>query len=120
MTDANIKSFVTRSKESSAEEGDDTPKQVTFDLDGREITATRPKAASFVFLANVGGSGHNWGDQMIEMGRFVEACLPKADREHVAARLRDPDDDFDFDDVTDIFRYLMGQFTGRPTESQSD
>ena len=54
------------------------------------------------------------------MGRFVDSCLPRKQRGILAARLRDPDDPFEVDDLTNIFRYLMGEFTTRPTTSQSD
>lgn len=94
---------------------DDEP--VTFTLDERTYTAHRPKQSVFVALAAAAG---NTVEQIKVVPRFIDASLEPADRAHIAARLRDPDDDLDIDDLVPIFNYLMEEFTGRPTGSQSD
>lgn len=120
MDESAIKSFTTSAR-SAQDEAEDAglPTTVPFELDGTTFHAHRPKTSIFLMMAASGGSGRI-GESMLEAVKFIDACLPPDERDIIADRLRDPDDDFDIDDLSAIFEYLVTQFSGRPTESQSD
>ena len=88
---------------------------ITFLLDDREITASKPKQARYLLLASTSESD-NQLDSIIEVMKFVDGSFAVDDRKHIASRLEDPEDDFDIDDVIAIFNYLTEAFSGRPTE----
>ena len=46
---------------------------------------------------------------------WLDKGLSKEDQEHIEARLRDEDDDLDFDTLGDIIQKLMERVSGRPT-----
>jgi len=41
--------------------------------------------------------------------------LSEEDNDYLIARLKDPEDDFDFPDLGRIVKWLVGEVTGRPT-----
>lgn len=112
MADSDIQSFSTSVKTNT-----DAP--VEFMLDDRRIEALRPKSAIFGETIHGLTSSKSVSDQVINAIRFLEGCLKPADRDWIAKRLRDPDDDLDVEEVMEIINFLMTEFSGRPTESQS-
>jgi hypothetical protein len=107
----NVKSFKTAARKKK----DKDEATVTFEVDGTEFTATRPKDSVFAFLA---ATADDPGKGMVEVTRFLDACFPATQRKILSDRLRDPDDSFDVEDLVDIFEYVVSEFTdGTPTES---
>lgn len=113
MSDQAVKTFTT-----TARKADNEAQVVTFNLDGTEFTATRPDATQFVLLSAYGSE--DFGASVREMGHFIDGCLPRNQRGIIARRLRDVDDPFGIEDLTAIFRFLLEEFTGRPTGSSTD
>lgn len=90
---------------------------IEFDLDDDTYHFTAPKfAGTFLAIANSGS------DDQLTQGRAVlnwlSTGLPEEENALLIARLTDPHDDLDFDDLQPVFEYLMQQVTGRPTKPQ--
>lgn len=86
---------------------------VEFDLDGVTLYARRPKMAVLLDLADV--ANRDTPEQVSAAMRFVDDCLLPGSADHLNARLYDPDDDLEIDDLVPILRWLMEEFTARPT-----
>lgn len=91
-------------------------KPITFDLEGDdyEYSFSPPKQAG-VFMPLF--EGEDEIDE-IQTSRAVFAWLDKGlseeDRKHIEDRLRDEDDDLDFDTLGDVVKALMEKASGRP------
>lgn len=85
-------------------------KPIEFTLDGTEYQFTPPKQAGMVldFLET--------GDELGAMMDWVNEGLGEEQAAAIEARLKDPDDDFDFEELTNISRWLVEEATGRPTK----
>jgi hypothetical protein len=87
---------------------------ITFDLEGndRVYSFTPPKSADMVIPMLeaetemiAAKAAFDWLDQ----------GLSEDDRAHIAARLRDQDDDLDIDTVEEVVAALVERVSGRPT-----
>lgn len=114
MAKSAIKSFTTSTKAASDSEEDQV---IEFKIDDDTYHAHRPKDTRFVMLATAADDGFEFARECMA---FIDACLPKAERIKLSKRIKDPDDPLDIKDLVEVFRHLMEEFTGRPTESQSD
>jgi hypothetical protein len=85
-------------------------KPIEFTVDGTEYQFTPPKQAGMVldFLET--------GDELGAMMDWVNDGLGEDQAAAIEARLKDPDDDFDFDELTGIARWLVEETSGRPTK----
>jgi hypothetical protein len=100
------------------------PRQVIeFDLDGEHYTFTAPKRAGLIMsvVATVGidGKGSTESDSVRDLLNWVGEGLPDDQGERLMARLQDPEDDFDLENINEIARYLLGQTSNRPTRRRS-
>lgn len=84
---------------------------------GRVLVFHRPKDSGWVLLQLAIDSG-KMIDAYREMMLFLDQSLSKADRDYLADRLRDPDDDFDMNEIIELFRKVTAAWTGTPTGSQ--
>jgi hypothetical protein len=89
------------------------PKQVAFMLDGVRLVAVRPAEASFVYLSLAGARSRPTPDKMADVVNFLDDCFDEASGAHLAARLRDTADDFDFEDMFSIMEKLLAKWTPR-------
>lgn len=80
-----------------------------FDLDGRTVVATAPKAARWARMWAAGASGST---QMMcyEALRFVDVCLGDDVAKWIKAREDDPQDAFDIPDLLNLIRFLNTNF----------
>lgn len=92
---------------------------ISFELDGIEYSAHAPKDAAYVMLAASADGDKSGMSSAIEITHFLEGVLSKEDVTKITARLRDPEDAFDLAGLVEIFNYLISEFVGRPTGSQS-
>jgi hypothetical protein len=84
---------------------------VSFSLDGREFAFTPPKLAGAILDAL------SSDDQGTLLDWFAQG-LSSDDEAFITARLRDPDDDLDVDDIGRIVQALVERVVGRPTKSR--
>jgi hypothetical protein len=85
-------------------------KAITFTIDGTEFEFTSPKQAGMVldYLEN--------GDEMGALFDWMNEGLGEEQAAVIESRLKDPKDDFDIKELTDIARWLVEESTGRPTK----
>lgn len=84
-------------------------KPIPFTLDGTEYEFTPPKQAGMVldFLEN--------GDEIGALFDWVNQGLGEDQATAIEMRLKDPDDDFDIVELTEVARWLVEESSGRPT-----
>lgn len=87
---------------------------ITFDLGGDKhvYTFAPPKQASMVL--KVLDSESDIGAAKAAF-QWLDEGLSEEDQQHLEARLRDPEDDLDFDVLEDIVTGLVEKVSGRPT-----
>jgi len=91
---------------------------VEFTLDGETFTFTSPKRAELIMSAitTVGlDKTSTDGDSVRDLLNWLGEGLGDEQAERILGRLRDPEDDFDLDQVNEIARFLLGQSSNRPT-----
>lgn len=104
-----MKQFTTKEKEQ---------KEVDFELDGRQIHFVVPKRSGLIMsvVNNVGLNGRNLDtDSTRDLLNWLGEGMSEEDAEWILGRLKDPDDDFDLEDINDIAKHLLGQGSNRPT-----
>lgn len=104
-----MKTFETKEKEA---------KVVEFELDGRTLKFTTPKRAGLIasVVNNVGLDSRNLDtDSTRDLLNWIGDGLPEEDAEWLLARLTDPEDDFDLEDINEVAKYILGQNSNRPT-----
>lgn len=88
---------------------------ILFSVDGREMQFTPPGWAPIVLMRS---------DRPIDVTRvyldWVGAGLPDEDGQYILNRLLDPKDEFDLEDVTQVFLGLIEEVSGRPIVPPSD
>ena len=92
-----------------------------FLLDGVQLAARRPKGAALLDLAMLAENSSAIA-QVQAAKQFIDDCLTPESREHINSRLYDPEDAFDFDDLTAILEWVTEEFTrpARPTTPSSE
>ena len=109
---AQFKEFTTAAEE-KVEGG---PGDITFTIDGRELTARPPKDGQVaMMMARMGRHSTN-NDKVAGMIDFFVELFDEADEQYVVDRLLDGDDDFGITQVTDIMTWLMEEWSKRPTK----
>lgn len=108
-----MKQFTTEKKTS-----DDRPVE-TFELDGTTLSARKPK--TFAYLGLIAANDGEGAAAAQGALTFMEESLIPESREHLLKRLKDPDDDFDIDDLVEILNWVVDVFTEdeRPTGRSS-
>lgn len=92
---------------------------VTFTLEGSDHSyAFTPHKQADIFLPLMDGendSGDNPFTQTRAIFSWLDAGLSESDRTHIEGRLRDEDDDLDFDTLGEVIKGLMEHVSKRPT-----
>lgn len=110
-----IKEFITAAR--VAEEGD-APETV-FKVDGIECTAYKPEDGQLAILMATTGRHSNLHEKIAGVINFFVATLDEKSHHHLVDRLLDRKDPFGIEEVTDIMKNLVEEWTGHPTESSS-
>ena len=103
------KQFVTQQKEQ---------KIVEFDIDDRQIVFQVPKKSGLIAsVANsVGLHSRNLDtDSTRDLLNWLGEGMTEDDSKWLLARLVDPDDDYDLEDINEMAKYILGQTSNRPT-----
>jgi hypothetical protein len=87
---------------------------ITFDLEGNPhvYTFTPPKQADMVLPMLDAENDLSAAKAAFE---WLDDGLSEEDREHIAARLRDKNDDLDIDTIEEVVTALVEKAGGRPT-----
>lgn len=108
-----MKSFETKAREKQV---------VEFELDGETFRFTPPKRAELI-MSVVGTVGldktSSDTDSVRDLMNWLGEGLSEEQAQRIFDRLKDPEDDFDLDQVNEIARYLLGQSSNRPTRRRS-
>lgn len=121
---AKIKSFEVAAR-GAADDGDG-PKVVPFQLEGDEriYEARKFKTASLalVWTADAEDAGANvtaiydfMGGPPDRKGKRPGGVLTAEDFAHIHARLMDPLDGLDVEHLSQVFRWVIGEFSGSPS-----
>lgn len=105
-----MKQFETKEKEA---------KVVEFELDGRALRFTVPKRSGLIasVVNNVGLDSRNLDtDSTRDLLNWLGDGLSDEDGQWIFDRLKDPDDDFDLEEINEIAKYILGQTSNRPTK----
>jgi hypothetical protein len=89
--------------------------EVPFSLDGHQFVAVRPKEWVMLETAAVQADGVPPGEQAAAVIGFVKSVFAEPGRTTILARLRDPADELDVEDMRPIIEWLTEEWAGRPT-----
>lgn len=96
----------------------------TFDLDGQQYTARKPKDALSAMVLAASSDQATGADVMYTLFRWLDAALPEGDYQRLQSRLKDYDDDFDIEDLLDITVDVIQQFqrmeSGQPYQPSGE
>lgn len=88
-------------------------------IDGRECTYHRPQGGQLaMFMSGVGRYASAW-DRIAAVTDMFLGCFTKDDREWLASRLLDPDDEFGAEQMEEILEAMIEEWSGRPTDAAS-
>ncbi|WP_367139279.1 hypothetical protein [Saccharothrix sp. HUAS TT1] len=76
-----------------------------------DLVAHPPKDLVLMFVAAALATGANEGQQAWSVGIFLDAALERADRDVVARRMRDHDDDLDLEHIAEIVQHLIERWS---------
>jgi hypothetical protein len=92
---------------------------IPFALEGSDhVYSFKPPKQAGVFMPLLLGDAHD-GDDDLDSTRatfkWLDKGLSKDDMGRIEARLRDPEDDLDFDSLAEVVKALMERASARPT-----
>lgn len=112
-----MKEFQTAVTQAEEEERDD--RSYPFVVDGVECRAYRPKDGQLAVLVASNSRHSSMEEKMAGLINFFVAVLDDESHTYIVNRLLDRRDDFGITQITAIFEWLMGEWTGRPTQRSS-
>ena len=93
-------------------------KIVDLEVDGRPIRFEVPKRSGLIMsvVEKVGLDARNLDtDSTRDLLNWLGEGMSEEDGEWILARLKDPEDDFDLEEVNKIAKAILGESTNRPT-----
>lgn len=114
-----MKQFVTAAK--SHEESDKVGAPVEITLDDRKLTFMAPEGKTFLMLMSIYAEIDS-GNHLLALGSQINLIfnlLEGDDRAYMRRRMFDPRDDLGEEELLQIFRYLMEEWSGNPTDEPS-
>lgn len=112
-----MKEFETAVQQAAENEEDE--KVYPFKVDGVECRAYRPKDGQLAILIATNTRHSTMEEKMAGLINFFVAVLDDESHSYVVNRLLDRRDSFGIEQINSIFEWLMGEWTGRPTQSSS-
>lgn len=101
-------SFTSTEKDRAAEGvGEERP----FEIDGEVYVAHRPVDETFVLLSTASATSTPQADRLAAIVEFVAAVVDEDDFLRLRARLKDPKDNFGFNDLISVMEKVVGTFT---------
>ena len=95
----------------------DDAEPIEFTVDDSTWTAKVPTSGALALLYSAQAANRDTADAIAAMIDFLAGLLNDEDRGEYRERLFDPDDDFDFEVVTEIVTGLIEEWSDRPTRS---
>lgn len=93
-----------------------TRKSITVDLVGTEYRVRPPKASVAIFLSQTLKDSGDDAEKMIEgLAKWCRVLFGKETGTEVVKRLKDPSDDLDITDLTDLITAVMEESGENPT-----
>lgn len=90
-----------------------------FNVDGVLCTAYHPGDGQLAYLMATTSKHTSQQEQVAGLINFFVATLDDDSREYIVGRLLDRRDAFGIKEVEDIFKWMIEEWTGRPTKSLS-
>jgi len=115
-----MKSFSTAAKAAGHEKDLPIGPDVQFEHDGRTVVAKSPTAPQLAIFLSAFGDTAEMGTRVVDTLNFYSSRFSREDGAYFKRRLNDPDDAFDFADMSEILAWLIEEWSGRPTTSPSD
>jgi hypothetical protein len=113
-----MKEFVTAALDAT-ETDEQKAKGIPVNIDDRVYHFRKPGDGQIAMLMASTGRHSKQVDQISGVINFVTAILPEEDRNHLVDRLLDYDDPYGVADIQKVLEYLIGEWSGRPTEQPS-
>lgn len=112
-----MREFVTSVSEAQAKEADED--FIEFKIDEQVVKAYRPTPSQMAWAITATGRYTSFSDKVAGVIDFFVGVLDEESRVHVVNRLMDRSDPFDFEQVQDIIKFLVEEWSGRPTQQPS-
>jgi hypothetical protein len=90
-------------------------KPITFTLDDEDYVFTPPKRAGAVVDLVLSGEGVDELAATRAAFDWLSRGLPEEQNDRIVERLKDPEDDFDIENLEDLLQWLRKRVEGRPT-----
>lgn len=116
-----MKAFTTAAK--AHHDGEEkVGEKVSITLDDRKLTFIEPSSKTLLLLMSIYAERDS-GDQLLALGNSINLMFnlleTPEDRNYLKRRLFDPKDDLGEEEISEIFRYLIEEWSGRPIEEPS-
>ena len=115
-----MKSFSTAAKAASHDKEPPIQPPITFEHDGRKVTATAPTGPQFALFLSAFGETAPESNRIFDTLNFFADRFNREDSSYFKRRINDPNDAFDMEALSDILTWLSEEWSGRPTISPSD
>lgn len=112
-----MREFVTAVKEVVEEEGQ--VGDLEFKVDGREITAHRPKDGQIAMLMVSMGRHRSEMESTVGVIDFFVEVLDEESHAYIVDKLLDRTDEFGLEEVSEIMQWMIEEWTARPTKRPS-
>lgn len=110
------RAFTTAAKATSTE---DVVEPIKFMVDDDEITAYPPTPGQFAIMVTRSSEYAKDTERAAGQIDFFLGMLDEPSKMIIGNRLLDREDKLDLDDIAEIFTWLLGEFSARPTKSPS-
>lgn len=110
-----MQEFNTAVKEVTGE----TDEGIAFKIDGEELRAYKPSDGQLAMLMASLGRGSSETDSVAGVINFFVKVLDSSGAKYIENRLLDRDDNFELEQVEKVMEWLVGQWSGRPTQPLS-
>jgi len=113
-----VKEFLTSAVE-QATEADGEEMTYPFKIDGVDCVAYAPGSGQLAILMAMIGTHNAWTTQAAGIIDFFLNTVDEPSRRYFAGRLLSREDKFGIDEVEQILRWLIGEWTANPTHEPS-
>jgi hypothetical protein len=115
-----MKAFSTAAKAAAHKTDEPIGEPIEFEYDERVVTVKPPTAPQLALFLSAYGDTADVGGRVVDTLNFFSSRFRREDAGYFKRRLNDPEDPFDFEDMSDILAWLIEEWSGRPTISPSE